>query len=72
MNCAISMKLENHSDMRVFEREANHPIDLFPSFSGLVMRYLDEIFRSLDRAVQAFISFFKEDLWVPMICCALN
>lgn len=32
MNSTISMKLENCSDVRVFEREANYPEDLFSNF----------------------------------------
>lgn len=60
MNSTISMKLENCSDVIVFEREANYPEDLFSNFSGLVIIYRDEIFRSLDRAAQAFINYFKK------------
>ena len=43
MNRTISMKLENHSDERVFERDTNYPEDLFSNFSGLVMRYTGEV-----------------------------
>lgn len=72
MNSTISMKLENRSDVRVFEGEANYPEDLFPNFAGLVMIERDEIFRSLNRGAQAFVNFFKEDVWMPAIGRALN
>lgn len=54
INSTISMKLENHSDVRVFERVANYPEDLLPNFSELVMRYRGEIFRSLDRIAAVY------------------
>lgn len=54
INSTISMKLENYSDVRVFERVANYPEDLFPNFSGLVMGYRGEIFRSLDRIAPVY------------------
>lgn len=54
INTTISMKLENHSDVRVFERVANYPVDLFPNFLGLVMRYRGELFRFLDRIAPVY------------------
>lgn len=54
INSTISMKLENHSDVRGFERAANYPEDLFPNFPGLVMRYRGKIFRFLDRIAPVY------------------
>jgi hypothetical protein len=52
------MELENHSVMRVFERDANHSENIFPNFSGLLMKYRDEVLRFLDRVAM----YFKEEL----------